>query len=76
MMFEELLHMTGDPGDPIAILMAASVVREDAPWLYELAMEVYRTAKAGNLQAIEQEIERLRRFSSIAMRGPFAEEFG
>lgn len=29
MMFEELMHISGDPGDPVAILMAASLVRDD-----------------------------------------------
>lgn len=33
MMFEELMHMSGEPGDPVAILMAASLVRDDMPWL-------------------------------------------
>ncbi len=68
--------MSGDPGDPVAILMAASLVRDDMPWLYELAMEVYRAVKAGNVEAIEREVKRLRRFSDVMMRGPFMEEFG
>jgi hypothetical protein len=76
MMFEELMHMSGDPGDPVAILMAASLVREDMPWLYELAMEVYRAVKAGNPEAIEREVKRIRRFSDVMMHGPFMEEFG
>jgi hypothetical protein len=75
MMFEELMHMSGDPSDPVAILMAASLVRDDMPWLYELAMEVYRAVKAGNLEAIEREMKRLRRFSEMMIHGPFMEEF-
>ena len=76
MMFEELMHMSGDSSDPVGILMAASFVREDAPWLYELAMEVYRAVKSKDVEAIEQEMARLRRFSETMMRGPFMEEFG
>jgi hypothetical protein len=76
MMFEELMHMSGDPGDPVAILMAASIVRDDMPWLYELAMEVYRAAKTGNAEAIERELQRLHRFTEMLMQGPFMEEFG
>lgn len=75
MMFEEMLHMAGAPGDPVGILMAASVVRDDAPWLYELAMEVYRAFKSGDPEVIEQEVNRLRRFSEYTMRGPFMEEW-
>lgn len=76
MMLEEMMHMSGDPGDPVAILMAASFVREDAPWLYELAMEVYRAVKSGGAEAIEREVTRLRNISEFTMRGPFMEEFG
>ena len=70
------MHMSGEPGDPVGILMAASLVRDELPWLYELAMEVYRAVKEGNAEAIEREIKRLRRFSEMTMRGPFMEEFG
>ena len=76
MMIEDMLHMVGDPGDPVAILMAASMIRDDVPWLYELAMEVYRAAKSEDPAAIKQEVMRLRRFSEFVMRGPFMEELG
>ncbi len=76
MMFDELMHMSGDAADPVAILMAASFVRDDAPWLYELAMEVYRAAKSGDIEAVEQEMARLRNFAEFTARGPFMEEFG
>jgi hypothetical protein len=76
MMFEDLLRMSGEPGDPVAILMVASLVRDDMPWLYELAMEVYRAVKKGNIETIEREMSRLRRFSEGMMRGPFYEELG
>lgn len=76
MMFEEMMHMSGDPANPVGILMAASIIRDDAPWLYELAMEVYRTVKSGDQEAIEHERSRLERFGEFAMRGPFMEEFG
>jgi hypothetical protein len=76
MMFEDLMHMSDVPGDPVAILMAASLVRDDMPWLYELSMEVYRAVKDGDAEAIEREIKRLRRFSEVMMRGPFIEELG
>jgi hypothetical protein len=76
MMFEEMMHMSGEPGDPVAILMAASLVRDDAPWLYELAMEVYRAVRVGDPETIGHEIKRLRNFSELTMRGPFMEEFG
>lgn len=76
MMFEELMHMAGEPGDPVSILMAASVMREEAPWLYELAMEVYRAVKSGDRDSIEREVKRLQRFSEGSMRSGILEEFG
>lgn len=76
MMIEEIMHMSGEPGDPIGILMAASLVRDDMPWLYELAMEVYRAAKTGEIENIENEIRKIRRLSDVFMRGPLADELG
>ena len=76
MMLEDLMHMSGDPGDPVGILMAASFLRDDAPWLYELAMETYRAVKSGEPGAIENEMARLQRFSEFMFKGPFMEEFG
>ena len=49
---------------------------EAMPWLYELAMEVYRAVKSGNAEAIEGETKRLRHFSEVMMHGPFMEELG
>jgi hypothetical protein len=70
------MHMSGEPGGPVAILMAASMVRDDMPWLYELAMEVYRAVQEENNEAIERERKRLSQFSEVMIRGPFMEEFG
>jgi len=76
MMMEELMHITGDPADPVGILVAASFMRDEAPWLYELAMEVYRAIRSGDPDSIENEVTRLRRFSEITMHGPFMEMAG
>jgi hypothetical protein len=76
MMLEDMMHMSGDPSDPVGILMAASMIRDEAPWLYELAMEVYRAAKSGDAVEIEREMARLERFSEFTIRSPFMEELG
>ena len=75
MMLDRMMP-SGDRGDPLGILLAASIVREDAPWLYEMAMEAYRAVKSGDRAAIEHEANRLRRFSEVALHGPFMEELG
>lgn len=74
MMFEELMHISPEGEDPISILMAASLVRDDLPWLYELAMEVYRAVKSGSAERIEREVRRLRNFSEFRMHGPLMED--
>ena len=75
MMMEELMHMSGENGSADGILMAASLVRDDAPWLYELAMEVYRALRSGDTEAIRNEISRIHHFTRFAMHDPFMEEF-
>jgi hypothetical protein len=74
MMFEEMMHMSPETDDPVTILMAASVIRDDAPWLYELAMEVYRAVKSGEPEAIRNELDRLQRFAEFGMHMPPMEE--
>jgi hypothetical protein len=73
MMVDELVHMSCEPGDPTGILLAASLVRDDAPWLYELAMQVYRAAKSGSPEEIEREMMLLHRYSDMIMHGPLGE---
>jgi len=76
MMLDEIMHAFGEPGDPVAILMAASLVRDDMPWLYELAMEAYRSIKDGNPETIAREVKKIRRFSELMLHHPLMEEFG
>lgn len=75
MMFEELLHFAGEPEDPVGILLVASLVREDMPWLYEISMEIYRAIKSGDPDAAERELSKLARLSEVMMHGPFLEGF-
>jgi hypothetical protein len=75
MVFSEIRHMLDDPYDPIAILILVSMIRDDAPWLYELAMEVYRAIKSEDAEAIEREVRRFRRISESIIHGPLMEAF-
>ena len=77
MMFDDMMHMSEDSSDPVTILMAASIMREDAPWLYELAIEVYRACKTGDPAAIEREMKRFHRLAnSKMMHFPWMRDFG
>ncbi len=77
MMMDEMAHMVSEEGDdPIAILMLASMVRDELPWMYEVVIEAYREVRDGDPKAAQRAIERLRRMTKILGRGPFIEEFG
>jgi hypothetical protein len=75
MMFEEIMHMGGrEFDDPLGILLAASMVRDEMPWFYEIARETYQTLKSGDLEGVERQIHRLHRFLEMMMHSPFMEE--
>lgn len=75
MIFEQLMHVFDEPGDPLSILVLASVVRDDMPWLYELAAAVYMAVKAGDVHAAWAQMKRLERFSEM-IGMPIADELG
>lgn len=56
--------MSVEPGSPIRLMMMASLLKEDLPWLYDIAAEVYRFENSGNKirasQARRQLIEAIR----------------
>jgi len=56
--------MSMEPGSPIRLMMMASLLKEELPWLYDIAAEVYRFENSGNKmrasQARRQLIEAIR----------------
>jgi hypothetical protein len=77
MMFHEMSHMIGGkPGDPIGLLIFASMLKDDAPWLYELGVEAYHIAKRGKTPEAQHAIRRFRKVAEFSLHGPFAEETG
>jgi hypothetical protein len=78
MMLDEITHMVGErPGDPIGLLILASMLREDMPWLYELGMEAYRAAKTGLPEDAEKTRRQFQRAVELLRHGPFhVEEMG
>jgi len=77
MMFEEMMHM-GEmgKGEPVLILIFASLVRDDAPWLYEIAIEAYRAITSGTLKSIEQIRQSIKMLREFPMRSSIFEELG
>ena len=75
MMFHELSHMLGEkPGDPIALLVLASMFRDEMPWLYELGVEAYRAAKNGTPDEAVAARRRFQKAAEFMRRGPFPPE--
>jgi hypothetical protein len=73
-MIERMIMSYEDPRDPIGLLMASSLVREDAPWLYELAIESYRVVKSGKRDAMIEQLRRVDRVMDVSHHTPFMEE--
>ena len=74
MMFERMMMGPGEDSEPIGLLIMAGLVRDDVPWLYELAVETYRTVKHGTLRDAESLLKALEQSEKMLMRGPHMEE--
>jgi hypothetical protein len=77
MMIQEMAHMISHShDDPIGILIIASLVRDDMPWIYEIASEAYRATKAGRDRDAHEALRMLRNAIEFSFHGPFAEDLG
>ena len=75
MLLEPLEVLSEGPGDPTAILILASIFRDDAPWLYELGVDAYHALRSRRSNA-EDSVRRFSRAVDLLTHGPFMEEFG
>lgn len=78
MMVHEITRSLGSKrGDPVGLLIVASLFREEMPWMYELGMEAYRLSKDGSSDEATAARRRFLRAADLMKRGPFGpEEFG
>ena len=74
MMLERMMFDPEDTSEPIGLLVAAGLVRDDVPWLYELAVETYRTVRNGTLRDAETLMKSLDRSEKMLMHSPMLEE--
>jgi hypothetical protein len=75
MMLREFSHMFAEKrGDPVSILMAASIFREDIPWLYEIGVDAYRQASSGNRNAATKAVRRFLHAIEAVRHTPFIDE--
>ena len=69
-------RMMAEPDDPIKLLMVAGFLREEVPWLYEIALETYRAIRSGKASEIGPAIRRYKVAIENIRRGPFFEFLG
>jgi hypothetical protein len=76
MMFEEFMHMMPmkSPDPYLGLLIMASLLREDFPWIYELAMDAYRAARDGRKRIAEESLQRFRHVLEFTMHHPMMHE--
>jgi len=73
MMMEEMMHF-GEPGsEPLGLLLFASVVQDEAPWLAEIAREAFRAITSGERRPAERIRRMLQFLPEMVMRGPIGE---
>lgn len=73
MMIHELSRMLSSKrGDPIALLIMASMFRDDVPWMYELGVEAYHIAKDGSPEDAIAARRRFLKAADLMRRGHFS----
>jgi hypothetical protein len=58
----QMYEMAEEFGDPTPILLWASLVRSELPWLYEIVSEACRVEKIASAASIEKELGRLSKY--------------
>lgn len=73
-MMDDLLHMGAKEfGDSIGILIAASQIRDEIPWLYDVAVETYRKVESGAADRVES-VKRLMNIFEVTIHHPLFRE--
>ena len=71
----ELTSVLSHPSNgPISLLIVLSFYRDQFPWLYEIGMEAYRRATAGNWEGARAIIKDLQMMAEMSLRSPLMEE--
>lgn len=74
MMIEEM-HMMGMKSPPhLSVLILASFLRDEIPWLYDLALDVYRSSLENRLPKAREALRRFEEAIEFSMHHPMMEE--
>lgn len=63
----DVFMMAEEFGDPTPILLWASVMRDELPWLYEIVSEACRIEKTATLDNIDEQLRRLSKYFSYML---------
>lgn len=75
MMIREMMHMVPDgPNAPLSILIFASFLRDEFPWVYELAREAYDAIQSKSKARREHALITLRRALDFSLHSPISDE--
>lgn len=75
---DEMLYRPSSPeGEDraAALLIALAFAREDAPWLYEVGMEIYKAMVSDNRSDVISSFRRFRSTVEMVMHGPWRRDF-
>jgi len=73
MELEESVHFMGrEAGREVAVLIVASYIRDDVPWLYELGVEAYRDARGRNKERANRSMREFVRAADLIAHGPLS----
>jgi hypothetical protein len=72
----EMISLTNDLNDPLQILIIASFFRDDAPWIYDLALEAYNAIISPQGKEARKAIRRFIEGLHVMQRIPIFEDLG
>ena len=76
MMFIDMMErFSGEEDRATSWLMLISSLRDDAPWLYEMGVEVYRAARSGDQRQLAAAIGNFERSMKMLRHGRMMEPF-
>ncbi|HDY89786.1 MAG TPA: toll/interleukin-1 receptor domain-containing protein [bacterium] len=74
-LFKKMMHCDEmGRGEPLEILVFASLVHDDAPWLYEIAMEAFRALTSGTQRAVKHVMQSINELRDLPMRSHMFQE--
>jgi TIR domain len=76
MMMDLTHHIGARLSDPVRLLISASVYKDELPWLYELALEAYRSFIGGNPNEAMRALDQYRKAVDVLREGPFLDMLG